>query len=214
MLQRRVCDGQASVTAGHIHQIAVSRRQPHRIHPVGSDLHRQSRYQTQLAGPEAESGGLTAGPGDTLPHPTPVCVEHRAAGGAALISLSPPRGKTRLDRILRPVSDEGGHATRGHSRRPAGSKGRVLGEMAGEIANHPELFASPDGLKCYAGQAPGICRSGNLPRNRRPPGAHESHATGTRRAGLTTARARRRQRQALARWLPIVISSPAPPAGR
>jgi transposase len=37
---------------------------------------------------------------------------------------------------------------------------RLAARVAGEIGDHPEMFASPNGLQCYAGKAPVTRRSG------------------------------------------------------
>jgi transposase len=37
---------------------------------------------------------------------------------------------------------------------------RLAARVAGEIGDHPEMFASPSGLQCYAGKAPVTRRSG------------------------------------------------------
>jgi transposase len=71
-------------------------------------------------------------------------------------------GARRFGRAHEPRSDERGEQFPGGEIYLSfpGLGDRLAARVAGEIGDHPEMFASPNGLQCYAGKAPVTRRSG------------------------------------------------------
>ncbi len=71
-------------------------------------------------------------------------------------------GAPRSGRAREPRADEQGEQFPGGEIYLSfpGLGDRLAARVAGEIGDHPEMFASPNGLQCYAGKAPVTRRSG------------------------------------------------------
>jgi transposase len=71
-------------------------------------------------------------------------------------------GARRFGRAREPRADERGEQFPGGEIYLSfpGLGDRLAARVAGEIGDHPEMFASPNGLQCYAGKAPVTRRSG------------------------------------------------------
>jgi transposase len=71
-------------------------------------------------------------------------------------------GARRFGRAHEPRDDERGEQFPGGEIYLSfpGLGDRLAARVAGEIGDHPEMFASPNGLQCYAGKAPVTRRSG------------------------------------------------------
>jgi transposase len=71
-------------------------------------------------------------------------------------------GARRFGRAREPRADEQGEQFPGGEIYLSfpGLGDRLAARVAGEIGDHPEMFASPNGLQCYAGKAPVTRRSG------------------------------------------------------
>ncbi len=71
-------------------------------------------------------------------------------------------GARRFGRVREPQADERGVQFPGGEIYLSfpGLGDRLAARVAGEIGDHPEMFASPNGLQCYAGKAPVTRRSG------------------------------------------------------